>query len=488
MMNKFSEKFKIQMGNKLDLFIWSFQVIFFLSIMGGPSFSPARHSSANDPGGGGGGTASNLNGEIADINGGVSPSDELLEEDKDGQNDSNSSLKMEDSEPAEIGLFENSEQLNLPSFISKAKKTIEIEIYELGDDAVVNAIKEAINRKVRVRIVVESSPVGKKACWLQDSIDPKQPSCKELKELETSLKSANDRILKSVQMKEEKWKELNSLRPFKKEALCGMNSKGAVKGRCFQHGKIVIIDRKLALLSTGNFNSSNLCDLSEPTEPSNCNRDYSYITRDPSVLKAMLAIFEADLAGERPNIPLILKETKTGKKLTISPYSYLPLVDLINSAKHSIQIQTQYLKSDSFLNALISKARTEKTQRTPQPFVFQILLSDPCHFSKLSKKEKKKLKELLSKLQKENISVRFMTHKQKIKSKPAYLHAKAIVADENVAWVGSTNISDSSFFINREYGIIFRYPKRVRNLVKIMKQDFEDPGSVDWEQGLLCQR
>ena len=79
--------------------------------------------------------------------------------------------------------------------------------------------------------------------------------------------------------------------PFEKSQLCADPAKP-----CFEHGKMVITDRSVAMVSSGNFNSTNLCDLA--LSPSRCNRDYSIVEHDTAIVDL--------LAGRKPVDPILI--------------------------------------------------------------------------------------------------------------------------------------------------------------------------------------
>ena len=59
-----------------------------------------------------------------------------------------------------------------------------------------------------------------------------------------------------------------------------------------------------------------------------------------------------------------------------------------------------------------------------------------------------------------------------------YLHEKAIVVDDEVAYIMTLNMTSSSFSANREYGIIDRNPDDIAEVVKVFEADWsrESPG------------
>ena len=65
------------------------------------------------------------------------------------------------------GFYDNAKQFAVYDLLNKAKKTIDIEIYEMKDQTFRNLIIEALDRGVKVRIVKDSNTVGNKKLRLK---------------------------------------------------------------------------------------------------------------------------------------------------------------------------------------------------------------------------------------------------------------------------------------------------------------------------------
>src|SRR5262249_38651755 len=157
-----------------------------------------------------------------------------------------------------------------------------------------------MQRNVVIHVVKDPVPLGENCRYFQKP-DPQQkvsPNCADQRKLVSEIK------------------QKGSFDAFDKPKLCG--KPGSHPMKCFEHGKIVIIDRsysakRLALISTGNFNSSNLCDLAE--KPSACNRDYSYVTKDDEVIAGLVKVFTGDIQDQPLQTP------PAPKKMTVSPFT-----------------------------------------------------------------------------------------------------------------------------------------------------------------------
>jgi cardiolipin synthase len=349
-----------------------------------------------------------------------------------------------------VGFYNNAAGVPLEQLIDSAQNTLDIEIYQMYDSAVHTAIRRALQRNVKVRLVQEPSPVG-------DSCKPfaaggSSSACSSLKQLISDIEASGGQAV-----------------PFNKSQLCTSNS-------CVEHGKLMIADGKLALVSTGNFNNTSLCDLAD--SPSTCDRDFSTIIDDAKVIATLQSVFEHDLAGVRYDLaPLI---DTTADTLTVSPLSRAPLTAFLKSAQKSLRIANQYL-NDSDLNAAI----TEVAKRGVK---VQVMVSSFCWFATPSASEKSKAQSTFSAFDAAGVKSRTFTGGQLINGQEGYLHAKVIVVDDTRAWVGSVNGSSAALGLNREFGLFFANADWLATLVSTLDADFADPNSETWQESLDCKK
>ena len=327
----------------------------------------------------------------------------------------------------------------------------------MGDSAVRAAIRQALKRGVRVRIVKEPDPVGG-ACRVFDASgatlsDPGAAAdCADEKRLVRQVRAAGGAYV-----------------PFKKDQLCQ-------KEPCWEHGKMVVSDGAVALMSTGNFDKSNLCDAAE--SPEKCNRDYTMVLDDAQVAATLTAVFEKDLAGVRYDMSSVLTGP-AAKELTVGPLILDPLLRLIRSAKRTIELQNQYLKEPEINAALIAAAR--------RGVRVKLNITSLCAFGKPDAEEAAKDTKIYSAFDAAGIETKMFNSNILINGFPGYLHAKAIVVDGERAWVGSANGSVSAVSNNREFGLLFGEREWVQKLSATMKADFTDPREETWRQGLNCK-
>ena len=355
-----------------------------------------------------------------------------------------------------MGFYNNADGSPIVGLINGAQKTLDIEIYEMDDPAVITAIRGALKRGVKLRIVKEPKPVGGSCDVFADSVTPKQASngigsCSDQQQLVLDVQDSG-----------------GSYVPFNKTNLCPGG-----KGQCYEHGKLAIADKSVAMISTGNFNVSNLCDAD--AAPTVCNRDYSYLTNDPGIVGTLDKIVAKDLAGDSYDMAELLGGDVIGK-LSVSPLSLQPLVDFIRSAKKSIQVENQYLNEPN-INAALIEAANRGVQ-------VSVTVASVCAFGEPSASETKKTTAIYSAFDAAGVSSSMFSKKNLVNGVNGYLHAKTIIVDGTDAWLGSVNGSTTAVSYNREFGIFFHSADDVAKLSSIMVADHTS--SESWQDSLKC--
>jgi phosphatidylserine/phosphatidylglycerophosphate/cardiolipin synthase-like enzyme len=186
----------------------------------------------------------------------------------------------------------------------------------------------------------------------------------------------------------------------------------------FSHAKYLIVDRHTASIMSMNFN----------VDAMNSERNYGVIDKDPEDVSDLIQIFEMDwaAAGGEPPKPADLACTR----LVVSPNnSKMRLVELVNSAKSTLELEVLYLSETNVRNA-VGEAKGRGVD-------VRVILEDPTDSSV----------EYLTGL---GIPVKFPPSS-------IYLHSKLIIAD-GVAFVGSENMSQTSLTKNREVGVFVTEP------------------------------
>jgi phosphatidylserine/phosphatidylglycerophosphate/cardiolipin synthase-like enzyme len=353
------------------------------------------------------------------------------------------------------GFYINAEGSPLIPLIHSATQSIDIEIYTMYDQHVRDAIRDELAKNISIRVIQEPTPDGDackpfNAAGVKDNAD-----CTDEKLLIKQIKSAGGTYI-----------------PYNKVALCP--TQGA---SCYQHGKLILIDSATAMISTGNYDATNLCDLS--LDPSKCNRDYSFVDRDADVLQALVQIFNNDVKGETYDLSSIVTGS-VAQKITVSPLSLAPMVSFIQSATSTLNVQNQYLNQKEMNSALENAAQSGVTVNT--------MVASACAFGKPSKSEVNSTTKVYTAFDSAGISSSMFSKSIQINGKGGYLHAKAMVADGTRAWVGSVNGSNGATSNNREFGVFFSNPTWVKALDAQMTADRNSSGAESWQQSLDCTK
>lgn len=350
----------------------------------------------------------------------------------------------------------------LLSIIQSAQKTIDIEIYQMENALFIQSLRDALSRHVKIRIIKEPAPLGDK-CKLFKTLTPAEealldPSCLDQMKLKKEIMAAGGTFI-----------------PFNKLELCADSSKP-----CYLHGKLVIADQKIALISTGNFNDTNLCDLTATTPPERCNRDFSIVTKDSDVLSTLNEIVERDVKGIHYEVKDVVTAHHVEEKLTISPDSLQPLVEIINRAKTSITLQNQYLNEPT-LNEAISRALSRGVK-------LNIMVSSICAFGPPTPKKIEDTKTIYGGFESAGANVKMFTSRMTINGKQGYLHAKVFIIDNTFAWVGSVNGSSAATSNNREFGLMTSNASDLKLLNTIINGDFANPNAESWLESTQCKK
>jgi phosphatidylserine/phosphatidylglycerophosphate/cardiolipin synthase-like enzyme len=360
------------------------------------------------------------------------------------------------------GVYLNSNGSPLLSLIGSTEHNLDIEIYTMEDPSVRVLLRQALARGVKIRILHDPSPDGMTCDVFANPAAAPQVSadCQDQQKLVSDVNNAG-----------------GSYTPFDKKTLCA-NGGGPDGQGCYEHGKIAISDGKLALLSTGNFDPTNMCIESE--HPTQCDRDFSVIEDDQTVISTLENIFETDLKGVSYNVQSLIPAS-LADILTVSPVALQPLLDLVHSAKKSIVIETQYLKDPTFNAALVEMSKKPGMS-------VSVTTSSFCYFDPPSSSETNETKAIYTAFDQAGISSSTFDHLDLINGHAGYMHAKVIIVDGEKAWIGSENGSDESLGENREYGIVFTNPDWISAVGPVVAADHVNSANETWQQSLACAK
>ena len=193
----------------------------------------------------------------------------------------------------------------------------------------------------------------------------------------------------------------------------GVNWINAPSLYSFAHAKYMIVDRAQAIIMSMNWN----------VDAMRTERNYGLVDRDIEDIADVQAIFDADwaLSSGTSNQPANLACTR----LIVSPTnSRQRLVEHINSAKTNLDVETMYVSESSIQDAIIAAKN--------RGVVVRVIVNEATDASVTA----------------------FRAAGIPVKTPASfYLHAKLIIADQ-VAFVGSENMSFTSLTKNREVGAL----------------------------------
>ena len=185
-----------------------------------------------------------------------------------------------------------------------------------------------------------------------------------------------------------------------------------------------------------------------------------------------------DLAGVPYNLAALLA-MNLAPNLTVSPFSMNPMINLINSAKAQLTIETQYLL-DPTVNAAILAAANRGVK-------VYLMVSSACSFGTPNSVDQQVWGRIYTPFEQAGVFIRTFPSAIQINGKNGYLHAKAVVVDADMAWIGSTNSSTTSLTNNREYGILTQDPAVISGVYGFMAGDMNNPNAETWQDSLQCK-
>jgi phosphatidylserine/phosphatidylglycerophosphate/cardiolipin synthase-like enzyme len=198
----------------------------------------------------------------------------------------------------------------------------------------------------------------------------------------------------------------------------------------YTHEKAAIIDGTSVWIMTMNVT------FSSPTS----NREYLALDTDPDDVAEAEQIFQADFtnAGASP----------TGKLLVAPINARARLLDLITNAQTKLDVEDEELSDSQIVPALVAAH--------DRGVAVRVVLSDDSPTTAMSN--------AVSTLEADGIPVK--------KLSTPYVHAKAIVADDTLAYVGSENLTQNSLDANRELGLIVSAASEVAKVEATVDADF----------------
>jgi cardiolipin synthase A/B len=207
------------------------------------------------------------------------------------------------------------------------------------------------------------------------------------------------------------------------------------------HEKGMIIDGSIAYIMTSNFSRSALGGSSGSSGYRN--REYGIIDTNPQDVQAISAIFVADWNHSTAQFD--------DPNLVVSPINARnDFITLINSAHNTLLVEAEEMNDGDIEQAFVKAA-----QRGVQ---IEVIL--PTANASSGDSNSQGIATILQR----GVQVR--------EDPQLYMHAKIIVVDSRVAFVGSENISTQSLDQNRELGIIVSDPSVLKKLQATFQSDW----------------
>ena len=220
---------------------------------------------------------------------------------------------------------------------------------------------------------------------------------------------------------------------FDRLTRAGINVKHANPEYRFTHQKSLVIDNA-AVIMTANLTKSAFSS----------NRDIAVMYSDNTDVTEMSRTFDADW-----NRSPVSQHSAT---LVWSPgNSRERLGDLIYSANKTIDIYAEVTQDDGITDLLVQAAQRKVDIR---------LITSPVQSSSEDSN-----KPNLDTLQQHGISVRYLRN--------PYIHAKMILVDGTISFIGSQNISATSMEFNRELGVLVADQTVMQRLSAVFQKDWQ---------------
>lgn len=277
----------------------------------------------------------------------------------------------------------------IDSFVSSAKSTLDMTMYELRDTTITGDLVNLQKAGVKVRVILDAQ--------------------------HTSVNGTAYNTLKNG----------------------GVAVTYSSSAFVYTHQKTITVDGAESYISTGNLDSTYY----------STSRDYGVYDTDANDVKAIEAVFAADFA----------KTSITpgdGDDLVWSPTdSQTHLLDLINGATKTLDVQEEEFGDTALVNAVVAAAKRGVTVRV------------------VAENEGGSYTTDLNEVTAAGGKVKTYTS-----STGYYIHAKAIVADAGTSsakvFLGSENFSDNSLNHNRELGLIINDSTVVSGVESAFGADF----------------
>jgi phosphatidylserine/phosphatidylglycerophosphate/cardiolipin synthase-like enzyme len=211
------------------------------------------------------------------------------------------------------------------------------------------------------------------------------------------------------------------------------------------HEKALVVDGASVMIMTFNFTPQFYAT----------SRDFGIVDDDRSDASAIESAFDADWqpaprSSSRSEVVGNETATLNADDLVWSPGSESATIALIDSATSTLDIYNEEMADKNIMNALESAARRGVAVRVDMTYANE-------------------WKPAFEELSAAGVEIRTYAPKAAL-----YIHAKIILADTRVAFVGSQNFSSTSQDNNRELGILLTEPKIIESLSTTFDGDWKN--------------
>jgi phosphatidylserine/phosphatidylglycerophosphate/cardiolipin synthase-like enzyme len=197
----------------------------------------------------------------------------------------------------------------------------------------------------------------------------------------------------------------------------------------FSHAKFMVLDDETLILSSANFSQSGF----------KSDRDFVIIDGNPLDVREADNIFRADWDRIAP----VLNDPE----LLVSPVnSRVKLSELVAMAKRTVDLYSEEVLDRGMVSRLIRVARRGVRARV--------------------------LAATIAARARRALTAAGVQVGTKSSAAGFYIHAKAVVVDDRLAFVGSENLSATSLDQNRELGLVIRDPSAVHRLERTFARDW----------------
>ena len=314
--------------------------------------------------------------------------------------------------------------------LSKARYSVYANLYEFTNRIIEKILLKLLEKGVNISILVEGSPVsGMKE--------------KEKDILNTLSKSgANVRVI------------------------CGNREKGIYPRYGFDHAKYAIIDEKKVIIGSMNWDETGL-----PSDGLYGNREWGAIIEDKKLAKYFKDVFLFDWNINRSDVHLFMENVSSIEKFDIDnkcdnklihfyPHIFntnatvIPvlspdnsrqnLINLINSAKHTIYVEQLYIKInwDECLNPVVSSL----INASKRGVKIKVIINNNSYYNN------RVAEDTAMYLEKHGIDVYLPSTQED--AGIVNIHNKGVIVDNYSVLISSINWNEQSIDKNREIGII----------------------------------